>query len=262
MRKPLLIGILFVGLTGYATTASAGLCDLTANGSTCSINTAIFTNVFPTGRIYLDSFLEIQAKTTEQGYNTGSSTLGLDTKAAESVSTSELSAVSLNGTSYYQFFLDIDEPANDPLLTLEKLQIFLSPSSTLTGYSNNTLAGLTSIYDLDTGGNSWINLNYSLQPGANTGTMIAYVPTSLFATPGYVYLYSQFGSSASSNPSYVSGGGVEEWWIKTTQANSDLSINRVANPEPGTLILLGSALSMLGIRLRKRWQKDRSAAVN
>jgi hypothetical protein len=263
MRNVLpLASLFFVALT-LGAPVEAAVCDLTVAGSTCSpINGAIYTNVLPTGTFYIDPFLGIKtsgSSTTEQGYNTGGDTNGRQggqqfqydqTGTSRSISTSELTTTTIGSSSYYGFLLNIDEPGSDPMLTLDQLQIFFSASNvapTVYDPLTRTLGGLTSVYDLDNGGGSSINLNYSLQSG-RTGTMIAYVPTSLFTTPGYIYLYSQFGASGSG-----AGGGMEEWWIRTSDT-SKTAITRVPNPEPATLVLVGSALAIgvRGLRRKKR----------
>jgi hypothetical protein len=239
-----------------AAPSHAAVCDLTSAGSTCSSFGAIYTNVLPTGTFYIDPFLQMKNTGSEQGYNTNGDTNpskgGTQYQFNQSgetraLSTSELTPTLVGSTNYYQFMLNIDEPGSDPKLTLDQLQIFLSPSATLTSYDSGTrtLGGLTAIYDLDSGGDNSINLNYSLQTG-RTGTMIFYVPTSLFTQPGYIYLYSQFGATG-----YTAGAGLEEWWIRTNNT-SDTSITRVANPEPGTLVLVGSALALGVRRMRRR----------
>jgi len=248
--------IALVATLVHVAPAQAGVCDLTVAGSTCGSFGAIYTNVLPTGTFYIDPFLQIKNTGSEQGYNTGGDTNASkggtqyqfnQTGSTRALNTSELTATSINGTSYYEFMLNIDEPGSDPKLTLDQLQIFLAPTATLTSYntSTRTLGGLTAVYDLDSGGNNSIDLTYSLQSG-RTGTMIMYVPTSLFTQPGYIYLYSQFGSTG-----FTAGAGLEEWWIRTSDT-SDTAIANIPNPEPGTLLLVGSALAVGVRRLRKR----------
>jgi hypothetical protein len=238
--------------------AHAGVCDLTVGGSTCDSFGAIYTNVLPTGTYYIDPFLQLKSNGSEQGYNTSGDTSTKpgtqyqfnQTGTTRALSTSELTATTIGSTSYYAFILNIDEPGSDPKLTLDQLQIFLSPSNTLTNYevATRSLDGLTAIYDLDSGGtNNWVNLNYSLQSG-RTGTMIVYVPTSLFTQPGYIYLYSQFGATG-----FTAGGSLEEWWIRTN-GTSGTAITAIPNPEPGTLVMVGSVLAFGVRRLRKRRQ--------
>jgi hypothetical protein len=68
------------------------------------------------------------------------------------------------------------------------------------------------LYDLDTGGDNWIKLNYRLNSGSGAGDMYAYIPESSFvglSPDGYVYLYSKFGQNNAAN------AGFEEWAVRT-----------------------------------------------
>jgi len=261
--RNVVLAIAFVVSVGFGARVEGAVCDLTVAGSTCSsFGGVIYTNVLPTGTVYIDPFLQLKTSmggTSEKGYNTSGDTdtsksgqqfqSGYNqTGTSRSLSTSELTTTTVGGTSYYEFWLNSDEPGGDPKLSLDQLQIFFSPTNTNpTSYDSvtRTLGGLTSVYDLDSGGNNTSNLNYSPQPG-RTGTMIAYVPTSLFTQPGYIYLYSQFGTGG-----YLAGGGMEEWWIRTSDT-SKTAVTNVPNPEPGTLVLVGSALALGVRRLRKK----------
>ena len=271
MRKLLVVGAL-LGL-GFTQEATAGPCDLTVAGSTCSVafgsTSALYTNVLPTGTFEVDPFLQVKTaggSSTEQGYNTtgdsNTSKAGQQfqfdqTGSTDALQLSAVPTVAINGVQYREFLLAVDEPGSNPLISLDQLQIFLASSSNLTGYNTTTrtLGGLTAIYDLDSGSDSWIKLNYSLGGTSGGGTMIAYIPNSLFtqsSSAQYVYLYSQFGVHN------AAGGGLEEWWVRTS-STSALQSTRAATPEPGTLVLLGSALSMVGVHLRRRRQKSEAA---
>ena len=103
------------------------------------------------------------------------------------------------------------------------------------------------MYDLDAGGtDNWIKLNYNLVKSTGPGAMIVYIPNYLFTQSGgqYVYVYSQFGSQLAAN------NGMEEWWIRSSTGSR--SITRV--PEPGTLLLFGTASVLAGLRLRRRFR--------
>src|SRR5262249_15772591 len=63
-------------------------------------------------------------------------------------------------------------------------------------------------YDLDTGEDSWIVLNYDLASGSGQGDMVMFVPVSNFAgapSGTYVYLFTRFGDHETSDD------GFEEW---------------------------------------------------
>ncbi|MHC4605136.1 MAG: hypothetical protein ACYS6W_17610, partial [Planctomycetota bacterium] len=196
--------------------------DLTTAGSSGTINGAFFEqwDGQPTGTGVFDPFLRIQRDPpppygTEAGYNTDGTT-EFQTKEfgghnwCHSLPVSLLIPVTIGGTSYYQFTLDVDETSaqggnTGPLLSLDELRIHLAASGDLSGYPNPSIADPTTfeyglfgdpIYDLNPAGEeNWILLDYSLNHGNGSGDMIANIPTSLFTGGDYVYLYSQFGLS-------------------------------------------------------------------
>jgi len=197
-------------------------------------------NVQPTGTGVIDSFLRLQANGTEQGYNTDardykangqySSTSGVKTQLDEksdpnytrSILLTDVPIVTINGTKYREFFLDINENASDPgrYISLDQLELYLSSSGTLDSYNSGNTSGVGSslsgpggatskqIYSLDTGFSpsspdspfvdNWIQLDYlASSGGSGKGDMVFYLPDSMFTLNGttnpYVYLYSQFG---------------------------------------------------------------------
>ena len=261
IRRLLLTSLTALLTLSTAAVASAGTCDLTSNGATCGpslfTNFAIFGEISPqpTGTGYIDPFLRLQDNGMEQGYNTSARPFQFDQKEpinyTHDLLLSAVPVKTIDGVEYREFFLDVNEAhsANKHLLSLDELRIYLSPTGMLDSYNSTTkqLNGLTAIYDLDAGGDNWIKLDYNLNHGSGSGDMVAYIPDSLFtgADSQYLYLFSRFGDQESADAE--SDAGFEEWWVG--QASTPPGITEV--PEPATLLLLGTGLTMAVRRRRK-----------
>ena len=214
--------------------------DLTTAGSSGTINGAQFfqANPQPTGSGVIHSFVRIGSnQDVEQGYNTDGRPTAFDEKSSatftHSLQLGEVPTITLNGTPYKQFLLDINQTHSNPLLSLDALQIFLGTSGSLTT-TNLTLLG-TKVYDLDTAtSNNTIELNYALNSGSGSGDMFAFIPETVFAghaSTEFLTLYSSFGIPNSNNDGY------EEW--------------SVVVPVPGAVLLGLLGLSAAGIKLRR-----------
>src|SRR5690349_17001898 len=111
-------GIVFSALMLASAPVYATTVDLTTAGSLGSANNALFstTDVQPTGTGVMDPFLRIQAHgnaTVQEGYNTSLRPVELDQKTdpnfTRPLPLNTLLPVTINGTDYYQFLLDVNE---------------------------------------------------------------------------------------------------------------------------------------------------------
>jgi hypothetical protein len=260
-------------LTGFgivvttATPARADfVIDLTKNNTKSGTDgTALYqrTDLQPTGTGVIDPFVRIQMTGTEKGYNTDGPAQ-FNTKDAggtnwdHSVLVSSLQAVTINGTQYYQFLLDVNEQGNPSgqLISMNSLQVVLGNSGSLTGW-NTTSGGFGSnsvpIYSLDggAGGNGTVNLNYKFASGSGSGDLFVYIPKALFDPYAgsqfqYLYLYSAFG-----NP-YASDAGFEEWATFQSLGGSPPPPPPPpppgAVPAPPSVVLAGLALGGMAFR--------------
>ncbi len=258
--------LVVVAVLMSAAPASADVCQILVTGSSCGpagsgttdptfdASGALFYHMTqqPVGTGYIDPFLRLQNTGIEQGYNTNDTNYQFDQKMpinyTHDITLGEVPIVTVNGTQYRQFLLDVNESAaiNKQNISLDELQIFLRTTSINGGTSNDynasteKLGGTSAIYDLDAGGpDNWLVINYALNGGSGNGDLIVYLPNSLFtgASSQYLYLYSKFGVNSSADlGASTSDAGFEEWWVdKSLLRNPPPD----SVPEPTGLALLG-----------------------
>ena len=204
--------------------------DLTTANSSGAINGVWFyqqSGDFSTGTGVFNPFLRLNAQgndTTSQGYNTsGTQEFDEDTWAKD-LAISSIPIVGVPGNQYYQFVLDINEPAaaNQKLLSLDSVQLFGTDTAALTGYPFTGNA--TKVYDMDFGSDSEVLLDYSLVgTGSGRYDMAMYVPKNLLDTYTYVILYAEFGNKGGS---YAEQDGFEEW---ATELEADRYLSTRSN---------------------------------
>jgi len=245
--KKILLTVLFVLLA--VVPAQAGVLDLSAaNASGGPLNGAFFsrTDLLGQGTGNFQPFVEIQARGTEEGYNTdyrypSNPFVQFDeTTNAQwnfAIPLSAIPLVSVTGQSglYREILLNAAEPgqSNDSL-SLDVMEIYLANTNTLYDYPTNWPAFSYNLGSDNVGANSILLDNIT---GQGVADMYAYIPDAAFKdntgayTGSYFYVYSAFSQSA---------GSAEKWGTRGASP---------AVPEPASMMLLGSGLlGILGLR--------------
>ena len=242
-----------VASTFVAVDARGSIIDL-VNNQTGSANGALFyrADFQSAGTGVIDPFVRIQhdngpsnnghsGNGIEQGYNTSGRPVQYDEltdQHTHDLTFGEVPLVTIEGTTYLQFILDINEPngGTQSLLSLDQIHIYTSATGSQTGLEN-TLGMLR--YSLGAFDNdNTVTLDYNLNSGSGQGDMTLYVPLANFAgaiASDFIYLYSHFGGL---DADHRTGDGFEEWAVLSPV------------PAPGALALLGIA-GILGGRRRR-----------
>jgi hypothetical protein len=260
-----LFGLLFLMAVAAPARGVEVVYDLTAEDSTATINGAIFKQIDPqaTGTGLINSFVQIGqpggSLSFTEAYNTtvnGVLNNGASDQFNHALSLSSVPTVTVNGTLYREFVLDINETGATPLLSVADIQVYLTNNANQAA-DPNTIDGKL-IYQLDQKKtDNSILLDYSNNHGSGSGDMTMLILDSLFDTKNYsgVVLYSSFGKPIAQDD------GFEEWFVcvnKSTGAaqactgSTTLAGTTSQVPEPSAMLLLGAGLLYLARVSRKK----------
>ena len=249
--------IVFMSLILTTSVSHAYIVNLTTAGASDGpVNGAYFsqgvTGASGSGKIA--SFVRlITNNSVEEGYNTDGRPItpfpdvNTSPTFTHSIELGHIPYVYDASIKYYEFLLDINESNDTNLISLDEIKIYLLTSGSVT----DPLSSLgTPLYDLDTGGDSYIKLNghNSVDSGSGRADMVALIPAAAFdsaatATRKYVYLYSKFGQSGYG--AYPNNGGFEEWGVEKEYYESRV-------PEPASIIMMIMGLFGFGFFRRRK----------
>ena len=246
--------------TFAAATARAGIIDLTTANASGTAGGAIFQQgeFQPTGSGVFNAFLRVEEvgpapslDGIEQGYNTDYRPVQFDEKTdaphTHSILLGDVPIVTIGGTQYRQFLLDLNEPQGGKQnpISMDMFEIFLGDAADLSDYPSFN-GHAYKIYDMDLPADTSILLDAATNKGGSgKGDMYAFVPNALFTGVNqYVYLHSLFGST----PEYATQGGFEEWGI--------IKSDPVSIPTPGAAGAGLSTLAMIaGVSVLRRTRR-------
>jgi hypothetical protein len=239
------------------TAAQAAVVNLTTANASGSIGAATFTQFDPqsTGTGVFDAFVQVSPggnDTSSSAYNTtvnGVFNVGASDQHNRSIFLSDVPVI--NGSR--RFVLDINEnnnAAGDQFLSLDNIRLYVGGASNPSTTDLNSATLGTLIYNMDSGANNTVALNYALNAGSGSGDMFFLLSNDLFAgfaPTSVVTLYSAFGAdlgtlapgNAFGLPAGVYGqsDGFEEWGAPGPASTV---------PDGGsTIALMGGALLFL-----------------
>ena len=242
------------------TTDPTGLGNVTINGAIWSI----YQPTDPTGSGVFHAFFREEAHGNERGYNTDGRPLQFDEKKSLSfthaVYLADVPIVTVNGTLYREFQLDINEKKSDPdwYLSLDEFQVWTTNDQNLTGYVEGTVDGTGGgyfpdgngtgqaklVYNLDGAGDSWIKMDFRANPGSGKRDYKVQVPQDYFVGKNLIYsmIFARHGLEGGD---WISDDGYEEWGVEIypTEPDTLVTIETSAN-ESGDVIYAGETVNL------------------
>ena len=264
-----------IGVGHNASAAVITVDLLTAGNSAAGPSGSIFTQVATgAGTGNWDPFLTLDSKKgILQGYNTDANASAANNPdivtgggRTHSVTFGQLRYTTAGGIDYVRFSLDINEPGNTPdkYLALNDFQIYAPVGPGFANY-NGPVSGLgTALYNMDSGADRTVLMDYSLQSGSGVSDMELFVPLSLFnglAANRSIVVYTRIGDGTGvGRPSILdkdweaSSGGFEEWRLSSidTPVPTDTP---VPVPEASTIVMAVGLCGGLGLMEFRRRQK-------
>jgi hypothetical protein len=277
---------------GLASRVDAAYFNLTTAGATATIDGAIFTQgVLLSGTGNFPAFVQITGSDpVHDAYNTtanntldnGSSPTFNHEILLSAVGEVNCGTIAVPVTCY-EFLLDINESNGqgggpnagtdaDKYLSLDLLQIYTSNTPNQSTSDPSTLGTL----EYTMGTDNHIGLDFNISAGSGKADMSVWIPKSLFPAEGpnvYVYLYSLFGAlgsvgvgGAGTLPAgnYGASDGFEEWALglnPTQQCTDPNGCEQLVTPEPASIALMGTGLTAIALRLRRRRAAKRGETV-
>jgi Fe-S cluster assembly iron-binding protein IscA len=232
--------------------AATAVVDLTASGSSATINGAVYTQgqaIPVSGTGVIDPFLRVQDSNSaiEKGISTDTDGVLQETDTwTKALRLSNVPVIKVGNTNYREFVLDINQVKADPLLSLDEVKIFLTSTPNIDTYTDGGLTGggtLNSVaYPAYGGsgsrigtmvfsqGDNVVKLDYTNESGSGKPDLTVLIPDSVFGTPGdasycgyaqagcntWMGFYTQFGgwngTNISGNPSLWDNNDGFEEW--------------------------------------------------